>query len=783
MPAMRDAAIYFAKALPCQRKSKVMSRLNLNACLIMVFCLTAGCVSFAQGNLNHWHFGLGNGVDFSSGEPVITSSSADVLNDRIPTAYADFSGNLHFYCDHHRLYDANHNLMPDGQFATFADDATVVPHPEDANLVYLIRSLGTVGLEYTLIDLEANDGLGAIVEGQKELGFASIGGRLMVAQKADGSGHWLISADNNNGDEQCFIRTFDVTASGITEHNVFTTTWFWVGWYPTLDDARISPNCERIAVAFKGHYIGIMSYDAEAGNVVEALSSSVDNQTSFGEETRMCFSPNSQFLYTKGNGTAVSQFDVSSFNASTISTTLTTVQSDFSASYGDLQLGPDGRLYVLNGGGQFLDAILEPDQPGTACQYTPEYLALPEVTENRLPNQPNLACGAAFVLNPQVIDVCLGESTTFTLTTNQNPDAVEWDFGDGNGSSEFNPEHEYQEPGTYNVTVSVDIGEENFFFELQAEVNTFPNGFLEESYTTCQDDNFVLSPGEAETYLWSNGSNEAELPINQSGSYTVEMANGNCSVFLSTEVLVIAPPSFSVSEDLLLCDEFSAVLTASTDVEWSTGVLSNEITVTESGEYSASLSNECFVITENVSVLFVQVPELALPASSTICQGDTLELQVGLEAENLQWIGNGVEGPDGGFLVGESGTISVSGLYQGCPFEAETELEVLDFVDVDLIQMPNVFSPNGDAVNNRFRPIFAPDPSRDLCSISVLDVNLSVYNRWGGLIEDELCFWDGQTPGGDLLEEGVYYYIVDLASSCSNQGGERRVSGHLTLAR
>jgi hypothetical protein len=752
---------------------------------VFIFCLTAGWASnaTAQGFLNHWHFGDGNGINFTSGEPVGTPSGSSLLNARVPVSYADADGNLKFYCDHQRVYNANHVVMDNGQFGIFSVDATVIPHPSNPNQVYLIRSLGNSGLEYSIIDLTLSDGLGSIVEGQKEINFASLGGQLMVAQKPDGSGHWLVTSDNNNSSDIVYIRTFDVGESGITTHNIFTFSWFWVGWNAQLDDARISPNCELIAVAFKGHYIGLIRYDAEIGNATEALQNSVDNFTSFGSETRLCFSPNNQFLYTKGDDFEVKQMDVSSFNSQTINASLTTISVGFSSGYKDIQLGPDGRVYVLNASTQSLDAILSPDLQGTACQFTPQYFALPSATEDRLPNSPNLFCGEAFLLIPQVVDVCLGETTTFSLTTNQSVDAISWDFGDGNGSEALNPTHLYETSGTYNVTVEVDINGEMFLFDLVANVNAFPNGALDPFYEVCAGELFALSPGAAESYAWNTGATSAELSVTTSGAYTVEMANGACSIFLATEVEVIQAPSFTVGNDQVLCDEVSTTVSASTPVQWSTGATASEISVTVSGVYTASLSNTCFTTTESVAVQFVTVPNPTLPPMSTICTGDEITLNFGFDADQVVWTGNGVSNDSGGLIVNESGTYTVNGLYQGCPFSDEAEVEVLDFVDVSLVVMPNIFSPNSDAVNNVFRPFLSFDPTRDLCSLAIIDVNMSIYNRWGGLIVENACSWDGDTDGGQALAEGVYYYIVDMNSTCNGQGGGRRITGDLTLTR
>ena len=232
-----------------------------------------------------------------------------------------------------------------------------------------------------------------------------------------------------------------------------------------------------------------------------------------------------------------------------------------------------------------------------------------------------------------------------------------------------------------------------------------------------------------------------------------------------------------------MCDEVSTTVSASTPVQWSTGATASEISVTVSGVYTASLSNTCFTTTESVAVQFVTVPNPTLPPMSTICTGDEITLNFGFDADQVVWTGNGVSNDSGGLIVNESGTYTVNGLYQGCPFSDEAEVEVLDFVDVSLVVMPNIFSPNSDAVNNVFRPFLSFDPTRDLCSLAIIDVNMSIYNRWGGLIVENACSWDGDTDGGQALAEGVYYYIVDMNSTCNGQGGGRRITGDLTLTR
>jgi gliding motility-associated-like protein len=79
----------------------------------------------------------------------------------------------------------------------------------------------------------------------------------------------------------------------------------------------------------------------------------------------------------------------------------------------------------------------------------------------------------------------------------------------------------------------------------------------------------------------------------------------------------------------------------------------------------------------------------------------------------------------------------------------------------------NVFSPNGDLINDCFSPALQLEPApQDKAFLPCTD--LVVYNRWGELLFDsvadgvESC-WDGKTRNGVALPEGVYFYryIID----------------------
>ena len=89
------------------------------------------------------------------------------------------------------------------------------------------------------------------------------------------------------------------------------------------------------------------------------------------------------------------------------------------------------------------------------------------------------------------------------------------------------------------------------------------------------------------------------------------------------------------------------------------------------------------------------------------------------------------------------------------------------------IDFPNVFTPNGDGVNDEFRPAYK----------SIRSYKLTIYNRWGRRIftsnsPDE--GWDGKAGNKDAAA-GVYMYVCEAEGY--DKGATFTRHGSVTLIR
>lgn len=68
------------------------------------------------------------------------------------------------------------------------------------------------------------------------------------------------------------------------------------------------------------------------------------------------------------------------------------------------------------------------------------------------------------------------------------------------------------------------------------------------------------------------------------------------------------------------------------------------------------------------------------------------------------------------------------------------------------VSIPNVFTPNGDDINDVFK----------IDNVGLASISCKIYSRWGVLVAELDApnqVWDGYTPSGVLCSPGTYFYV------------------------
>lgn len=127
-------------------------------------------------------------------------------------------------------------------------------------------------------------------------------------------------------------------------------------------------------------------------------------------------------------------------------------------------------------------------------------------------------------------------------------------------------------------------------------------------------------------------------------------------------------------------------------------------------------------------------------------------------------------------------TMGVTDEY-GCSDTATHQILVLES-----LKFPNIFSPNGDGINDKF------EPWEGQKSGYYLSFEMEIYNKWGALVwkrkceapncpnyEDENFWWTGKNKQGNDVPEGVYYWVV--YAKPESEKGDMILNGSITLVR
>ncbi|MBL0341586.1 MAG: hypothetical protein IPP71_11975 [Bacteroidetes bacterium] len=130
----------------------------------------------AQNRNSVWVFGDSTGIDFSNlATPQLINSSIDTRGSCV--SIADTNGNLLYYAETNgsmssnstQLYNGSHQKIQNGDSILgqlWYHELITIPMPGNDSLYYLF-SIGVssvYGLKYSIINMKANGGLGAVIQ-------------------------------------------------------------------------------------------------------------------------------------------------------------------------------------------------------------------------------------------------------------------------------------------------------------------------------------------------------------------------------------------------------------------------------------------------------------------------------------------------------------------------------------------------------------------------------------------------------------------------------------------
>jgi gliding motility-associated-like protein len=247
-------------------------------------------------------------------------------------------------------------------------------------------------------------------------------------------------------------------------------------------------------------------------------------------------------------------------------------------------------------------------------------------------------------------------------------------------------------------------------------------------------------------------------------------------------------PSLAIM-DTLLCRGNQVMLNATSIGEGNTGItwnfgngdsIVNANPVMHSfdaeGTYTVSVNayyKVCPHVTLTKPVTVYSYPDLYLGADTAICPGgEPLVLRDILNEgrAGANWVWNtGDVGPE--LVIRKPGLYYTVVTINGCSSTDTVIVRNDCYLDI-----PNVFTPNNDGVNDYFFP-------RQFLTKGLISFRMSIYNRWGEMIYQSQALdgrgWDG-SYNGVPQPEGVFVYIIDAVFK---DGQKEHHQGNITLMR
>mgnify|MGYP003444580040 CR=1 FL=1 len=164
-------------------------------------------------------------------------------------------------------------------------------------------------------------------------------------------------------------------------------------------------------------------------------------------------------------------------------------------------------------------------------------------------------------------------------------------------------------------------------------VNALPVPVISGLAGICPGASANLATGSFASYLWSNGNTTSSITTSVSGNYTVTVTDINgCIGSSNYNLLAFQNPVPVISGTAAICQNQSSVLDAGSFAswQWSTGAVSQTISVNQSGTYSVTVTNvDGCVASTSFNVVVNPIPVPVISGTSAFCSGNSSVFNTG----------------------------------------------------------------------------------------------------------------------------------------------------------
>ena len=417
--------------------------------------------------------------------------------------------------------------------------------------------------------------------------------------------------------------------------------------------------------------------------------------------------------------------------------------------------------------------------------------------------------------------ICTGMSIQFTaddFTEQGSFLDYNWNFGQYGTTEDASPEITFTDPGLTEVVLNYTenssgcVGDTTLTVEAvpepEAAFSTSVDGFdvLCHPETIEFSDQSVTSGPVFTSWDFGNGiTSGLDNPAitYDKGIFTTSMIVRSvygCADTLYRSFELVGPEGEANIDKTAICigEEITLSISDTVDVNsytWDFGdgvTIDNQSPVTHAYTLPSAETNVNLILktTETGCELVRTIPitlhdvfaDFSIAEQNGFCDGNFVMENLSLGATSFDWTFNNQTSSSASpsFDFSTPGPVSISlqvtDDQTGCQHLAVKDF-ILDGEDVTS-NMPNVFSPNDDGLNDFFNVITADPMNQE--GVEIID--FKIYNRWGKLIynnDKPETGWDGIYDGIVAPAEVYSYFIEYSINGCNN----KNIKGNITLVR
>ena len=495
----------------------------------ILLALIIGFAAHAQKENNTWCMGHSGGIDFNTTPPSPFTSQINAIETAASISDRN-TGALLFYTDGTSVWDATHNIMQNGDTIgtdflqqTTPQGTVIIPFLNDA-YKYYIFNIGIFGkaynsLFYSVVDMRLNNGLGAVVQGQKKVLVDTGFSEAILAIPGCGN-VWLLTQQYKTGE----FWVYGVTEQGIDPNPVISKLEHLerpsdMAMYRVSHDNKTIMSCGVIFAQARPaytEYMSIQDFDVMTGKVSNnKIIDKGGDRVYYDFE----FSPNSRFVYAC-SFSGIYQYDLADRSVSAIRASRKNVSGDVPILTG-MQLRPDGNIYIAGYERDSLSMISNCDAAFPNCVFTYNALKIGGEATYKLPAQ------IAYPLTP--VSLSLGDDTTICsggaieLSGNAQPAGTSYQWSTGDTT----PAITVDEEGVY--ILHIDNKGCKATDDVAVQVHPKIEIDLGADATICKGDKILLPLSSTtvatDKYLWQDGSVERTYTVSKAGVYRLTVAN------------------------------------------------------------------------------------------------------------------------------------------------------------------------------------------------------------------------------------------------------------------